>query len=36
MLALIWIGVILAELEMLNGWVLFWYIVCLLLKALSK
>lgn len=35
MLALIWIGIILAELEMLSGWMLFWYIVCITIRSLG-
>lgn len=35
MLALIWVGIILAELEMLKGWVLIWYITSIAIKLLS-
>jgi hypothetical protein len=35
MLALIWVGVILSHLGLLEGWILFWYIVSLVLKAIS-
>lgn len=36
MLALIWIGIILAELEMLKGWVLFWYITSIVIRLLEN
>jgi hypothetical protein len=35
MLALIWVGFILSHLGLLKGWVLFWYIVSLVIKAAS-
>lgn len=33
MIALIWIGVILHCLGILEGWILFWYIVSWIMKA---
>lgn len=35
MIGYIWIGIILAELEMLKGWTLFWYIVCITIRSLG-
>lgn len=35
MMALIFIGIILNHLGMLNGWMLFWYIVAWILKVLG-
>lgn len=35
MIGYIWIGIILAELEMLKGWMLFWYIVCITIRSLG-
>lgn len=35
MIGYIWIGIILAKLEMLSGWMLFWYIVCITIRSLG-
>jgi hypothetical protein len=35
MIPLIWIGIILAELGMLEGWILFWYIISIVIRLLG-
>lgn len=35
MIPMIFIGIILNHLGMLKGWLLFWYIVCIILKVIE-